>query len=45
MQITIYFRKMESDSLQNSTSDNLESCTDESLQNLSHEVPLDNRGK
>ena len=36
---------MESDSLQNSTSNNLESCTDVSFQNLSHEVSLDNRGK
>ena len=36
---------MESDSLQNSTSNNLKSCTDVSLPNLSHEVPQDNRGK
>ena len=36
---------MESESLQNSTSNNLESCTDVPLQNLNHEVSLDNRGE
>ena len=38
-------REMDSESHPNSSTNNLESCTNVSLQNLTHDVTLDNRGK